>query len=360
MVRELFGATPDAKQEEALEHFPGSPRLALKSAKGAGKSTVLAWLAWNFLLTRPHPKIAATSISAENLSDGLWAEMAKWQTKSDLLKATFTWTKTRIFANDHPETWWMSARTWSKSADANTQGQTLAGLHADYILFLIDESGGIPESIMPTAEAALSGAPKEAHVVQAGNPTNLSGPLYRACTVARRLWYVIEITGDPDNPNRSARIPIEYARQQIEQYGRTSPWVVVNIFGDFPPSSLNALIGPDEVSAAMKRYYREHEIGKAPLVFGVDVARFGDDSSIVFPRRGIQAFPFRKLRDLDSTQGAGVVARMWAEPRSALASRGRRTTSLATPTSGPRCTSTLSSGSSAAARCLKAPNSPRH
>ena len=39
---------------------------------------VLAWLAWNFLLTRREPKIAATSITATNLADNLWAEMAKW------------------------------------------------------------------------------------------------------------------------------------------------------------------------------------------------------------------------------------------------------------------------------------------
>jgi hypothetical protein len=30
-------------------------------------------------------------------------------------------------------------------------------------------------------------------------------------------------------------------------------WVKVRVFGEFPPASLNALIGPDEVSAAMKR-----------------------------------------------------------------------------------------------------------
>jgi phage terminase large subunit len=98
MVREIFGAEPDPWQEEALELFPTTPRIAMKACKGPGKSTVLAWLAWNYLLTRPHPKIAATSISATNLADGLWSEMAKWQAKSDLLKAKFTWTKTRIFS----------------------------------------------------------------------------------------------------------------------------------------------------------------------------------------------------------------------------------------------------------------------
>lgn len=104
MVRELFGVEPDVWQEEALDAFPSKQRIALLACKGPGKTTVLAWLAWNFLLTRPHPKVVATSINGDNLADGLWTEMAKWQQRSELLKQSFTWTKTRIFANDHPET----------------------------------------------------------------------------------------------------------------------------------------------------------------------------------------------------------------------------------------------------------------
>jgi len=71
------------------------------------------------------------------------------------------------------------------------------------------------------------------------------------------------------------------------------------------------LIGPDEVAEAMKRYYRDHEIGNAARVLGVDVARFGDDSSVVCQRYGIQMLPLRKFRNLDSTQGAGQVALAW-------------------------------------------------
>jgi hypothetical protein len=141
----------------------------------------------------------------------------------------------------------------------------------------------------------------------------LSGPLYAACTKARRFWRVIEITADPDNPNRTTRVSIEHARQQIANYGRDNPWVKVRVFGEFPPASLNSLIGPDEVSAAMKRYYRPPEIGNAAKVLGVDVARFGDDESAIAFRQGIQALSFRTYRNVDSTQGADLVTRAWAE-----------------------------------------------
>lgn len=312
MVKELFGVTPDAWQEDVLEAFPHKQRQALKACKGPGKTAVEAWLGWNFLLTRPHPKVAATSITADNLADNLWTEMAVWRNKSPLLQATFTWTKTRIFANDHPETWWMSARPWSKSANKEEQGNTLAGLHADYIFFILDESGGIPDSVMVSADAALSSC-IEGHILQAGNPTHLEGPLYKACTTERRLWDVTEITGDPDDPKRSPRINLKWANDMIERYGRDHPYVLVNLLGKFPPSSLNALIGPDEVADAMKRDYKAHDFKDSARILGVDCALFGDDASVIFPRQGLQSFNPLVFRNIDGTQGANHVARKWKE-----------------------------------------------
>lgn len=313
-VREVFGVTPDPWQDEVLRKFPHTQRQAMKACKGPGKTAIEAWLAWNFLSTRPEPKVAATSITGENLADNLWTEMAKWRGKSPLLQATFEWTKTRIFSREKPETWWMSARTWAKSADTQQQGNTLAGLHADYIMFILDESGGIPDAVMASAEAALSSC-IEGHIVQAGNPTHLEGPLYRACTSEKALWDVTEITADPDDPKRTPRVSVEWAKQQIQKYGRDNPWVLVNVFGRFPPGSLNALIGPDEVQDAIERSYGPETYDKFARVLGVDVARFGDDASVIFPRQGLQAFPPLKFRGLDGTQGAGAVARKWKEWR---------------------------------------------
>ena len=76
-VREELHVEPDPWQAEVLRIFPHNQRIAMKACKGPGKTTLLAWCAWNFLATRPHPKIAATSITKDNLEDNLWPEMAK-------------------------------------------------------------------------------------------------------------------------------------------------------------------------------------------------------------------------------------------------------------------------------------------
>jgi len=311
-VRDQFGIEPDKWQEEVLEAFPHRQRIALKACKGPGKTALLAWLAWNFLATKADPKIAATSITADNLADNLWAEMAKWQQRSSYLREHFVWTRDRIFYKGRPQTWFMTARSWNRSADRSQQGNTLAGLHADYILFLLDESGGIPDAVMATADAALASC-REGHIVQAGNPTHLEGPLWRACTTERKLWHVTEITADPDDPMRSSRVTATWAKDQIAKYGRDNPWVLVNVFGHFPPSSFNTLIGPDECRAATERTYSDGDTRLAPRVLGVDVARFGDDASVIFPRQGLVAYPPQKFRNLDGPNGAGAVALKWKE-----------------------------------------------
>lgn len=317
-VREVFQVEPDAWQADVLTAFPRTQRQAMKACKGPGKSCVLAWLVWLFLATRLHPKVVCTSITGDNLADGLWTELSKWQQRSPFLSAAFTWTKTRIVANDHAETWWCSARQWSKGADPKTLGETLAGIHADAVLFVIDEAGGVPDAVAAAAEAGLANvvdpALQEAHLLIAGNPYALDGPLYRATTSERHLWHLTEITADPDDPKRTPRVSAEWARQQIQKYGKDDPWVLVNVLGKFPPAAFNALLGPDDVNPCVGRHLDATVYQHAPRILGVDVARQGGDRTVLFPRQGLVAFPPVTLRGADSRDVAArviIAAERW-------------------------------------------------
>ena len=315
MVEDLFSVRPDPWQIEALRFFPTSPRLAMKACAGPGKTALLAWLGWNFLLTREHPYVAVTSITGSNLQGNLWTELSRWGSKSDLLKRLFVITGTKIYAKDHPATWKLEAKTWAKDADEAQIGNALAGVHADNVMWLLDESGDYPDAIMPTCEGIFAGNPKEAHIVQAGNPTRRGGPLYKAYTDTTGIWKVITITADPDDPNRTPRVSVEHARAQIAQYGRDNPWVKVKIFGEFPDANFNSLISEEEVREAMNRYYRTDIIKDSPRVMGLDVARFGDDSSVLIKRQGLQIFPALQRRNQDSLQLASWASREWDDWR---------------------------------------------
>jgi len=313
-VYENFGVEPDAWQRAALVAFddPSSSkqRIALKACVGPGKTAVESWMGWKFLACHAergeHPKGFAVGVTWDNLKDNLWPEFAKWQQRSPLLSTAFTWTKERIFCNDHPETWFISARSWPKTASPEDQGKTLSGLHGRFVLVLVDESGTIPMTVLRAADQALSMC-VFGKVVQAGNPTSLEGMLYAAATLLRHQWHVIRVTGDPDDPDawvnsprltalhkelegESCGCPKCWARQQIETYGRENPWVMSAILGQFPPASINALLGVEDVEAAMNRKLRADVYDWAQKRLGVDVARYGDDRTVIFPRQGLAAF----------------------------------------------------------------------
>lgn len=296
-VRENFKVEPDKWQREVLLALPSMDpvkmRISMQACAGPGKSAVLAWCGWNFLAcygdVGEHPKGAAVSITGDNLKDNLWPEFSKWQQRSEFLKSAFLWTKERICSRDHPETWFISARTFSKSANPEEQGRTLSGLHSKYILYLIDESGDIPVAVLRSAEQGLSNC-AWGKILSAGNPTSNDGILYAAATTQRHLWHVVRITGDPDDPERSPRIDIEWAREQIRQYGRDNPWVMAYILGKFPPTAINQVLGIEEVEAAMARKLKPDAYSWAQKRLGIDVARFGDDRTIIFPRQGLMAF----------------------------------------------------------------------
>src|SRR5688572_23475130 len=318
-ARECIGVTPDKWQDEALRLIgvPSTRRMAFKACKGPGKTAVLAWIILWFLFCHPNSKVAATSITEANINTNLWPELYKWMSGSPLLTATFVWTKVRVSRRGAAgANWFAEKRTWPKTGDAQQQADALAGVHADDVLFVLDESGGIPQAVMVTAEAvlanlteAMEAAGHRAIVVQAGNPTHTSGPLHRACTVERSLWIVITITGDAKDKLRSPRISLKHAEEQIKLWGRDNPWVMVNILGQFPPASINALLGVEEVEAAMSRHYRPDQYEHAQKRIGVDVARFGDDRTVIFPRQGLVAFKPDVLRVQRTTAIAARVAR---------------------------------------------------
>lgn len=317
-VREVFGVTPDPWQDQALADFPHNPRQVMLACKGPGKTTVLAWLCWNFLLTRSHAKIGATSISGSNLSANLWAEMSIWRRKSELLSGLFEWTAKRIFCKESPETWFMDFRTWPHSADEHSLGQTLAGLWADNVMNVIDEAGGVPVPVLKTAEVVAQkfGQPNcDGHVLLAGNTTSTSGSLYEAAVRRRHLWKVYEVTADPDNPKRTPRVDIEYARSQIREYGRDNPWVMINILGQFPRQGINTFISPDEVIQAQKRHYADAIFSASPVTMGVDIARFGDDETVFWFRQGLASFAPLRMRNVETTYGVSHMLRMANERR---------------------------------------------
>lgn len=309
-VQEEFGATPDPWQEKLLVAFldPGIQRISLQACAGPGKTCGMAWCALYFLGTQvsyeggayEHPKGLATSITGDNLRDNLWAELSKWLQRSPYLRAAFRWTAQRIFERANEATWFLAARSWPKSGTAEEQGRTFSGLHGRNVLVVVDESGAIPTPVLRAGEQALPNT-RFGKILQGGNPISLEGMLREAATRLRHQWHILRITGDPADPEawvHSPRVatvapgqqaPADWAREQIAAYGYDNPWVRVYVRGEWPEASINTLLTLEEVTRAQERELAPGDYQWAQKRLGIDVARFGDDRSVIFARQGPNA-----------------------------------------------------------------------
>ncbi len=86
---------------------------------------------------------------------------------------------------------------------------------------------------------------------------------------------------------------------------------------DFAASSDDVLITLDEVRAAMRRTPDFAAAAGWPLIMGVDVARFGDDATVFFCRRGRETYAPEVMRGLSNVEVAHRLMAAIAEHRPA-------------------------------------------
>ncbi len=79
------------------------------------------------------------------------------------------------------------------------------------------------------------------------------------------------------------------------------------LYCDFTASALDILIPIDLVSAALQKRYTAEDIRNAPRVMAVDVARYGDDRTVIVKRQGLVAFRSRRFQGSNNMEVADSV-----------------------------------------------------
>lgn len=314
-VLEVCKDVPDEWQGDVLDLLPTQPRLAMQACKGPGKSRLLAWIIWWFLYCHVKPNVVVLSITLDNLQTNLWKELSLIRTKTPVLERAFEQNSERIYEKSKPAhklEWFCDARAFPSGSDPQEQKSTVAGLHNPDVMVVLDEAGDMPPGLLLAAEAIFAND-VNAHLVMAGNPTSQAGALFEACVKRKHRYKVVPITGDPDDPKRSPRISLTESRALIEDYGRDNPYVMVNVLGQFPPVAADKLLGQFDIDAAKKRNAQPHVWNQEAKVWGLDIARHGDDASVLRKRQGVMCFGAstggtRKWRIADTMVLAGEVA----------------------------------------------------
>lgn len=276
-------------------------RDATASGHGIGKSADIGMILCWALDTHEDTRVVVTANTEPQIRTKLWPEIIKWRN----LSITRDWwkvTKTGIFSivPGHEESWRADAMTWTEH---NTEA--FAGLHnkGKRIVVVYDEASKIADKVWEVTEGALTDDETEIIWLAYGNPTQNTGRFRECFGKHRALWATRQIDSRTvDGTNKA------YLQSIVDTYGEDSDIAKVRVLGQFPSASSMQFIPSLLADNAQKREVFADP--SEPLMMGVDVARFGDDRTTIYFRRGKDArsIPPIKLAQVDTMQLVGRIS----------------------------------------------------
>lgn len=285
---------------------------ATASGHGIGKSATVAWLILWAFCTFPDTRGVITANTETQLKTKTWAELGKWFNLCFFTRDHFTLTATALFSKDpdRERTWRIDMIPWSVKNPA-----AFAGLHnqGKRILLIFDEASEIADVIWETAEGALTDTDTQILWLVFGNPTVNSGR-FRECFEGgthHEHWHTRQIDSRTVRITNKARF-----EKWIRTYGADSDFVRVRVLGQFPRRGLQEFFSSLDIESAMSRELPFTD-RSTPLAVGVDVARYGANNSVIFPRKGRDARSIAResFNGLSTTELSNKIFECWLRLR---------------------------------------------
>jgi hypothetical protein len=287
-VKERLGEFLWSKQQIILESIRDHRRTAVPSAHETGKSFTVARAVCWWLDVHPPGEafVVTTAPTAPQVRAILWREINRAHRKGALQGRT------------NQTEWWLNEEIVAfgrKPADYNPAA--FQGIHARYVLVVLDEACGVPEAIYQAANSLA--ANEHSRIVAIGNPDDPSSHFAKVCAVGSG-WNVIQVDG-LESPNFTGeQIPDElhdlllsdvYVDEIRNDTGdptlpyeeQTSPVFLSKVRGKFPEDRADGVI---PLSAIRKcQAEREWTVEQLlPVEIGFDVGA-GGDAAVLRERR---------------------------------------------------------------------------
>ena len=297
-VEDLLNVEPQDWQREVMQQSVLGKRslISVRSGHGVGKTAMCSWLMIHRLLCFYPVKVVCTAPAASTLYDGLMAETKRWiKELPSPLRNLLEMKSDRIELAASPTEAFISART---SRVEGSNAEAMAGIHSDNVLLIFDEASGIPEPIFSSAYSSMSG--KNATVILIGNPTRNSGYFYETFTRLRDRWWTKRVSC-----LESEMVSAEFIEEMKLKHGEESNSFRVRILGEPPLAEDDTLISLHAVEQASKRTVEQPE--NTPTVWGLDVARYGDDASVLCIRKGRHLVSLQSWKKLSLMELSGRV-----------------------------------------------------
>lgn len=291
-MQEVLLFEPDDWQKDVVYDLRDYPRVAVKSGQGVGKTGVEAALLLWFLTCFTNSRVVGTAPTSRQLHDVLWAEVDKWMSNSPLLKMILKWTKTYIYVIGNEKRWFATARTATKP-------ENMQGFHEENMLFIVDEASGVADNIMEAIQGTLSGGNNK--LLLMGNPTRVTGYFHGAFTSDRAMFRCHTV-----NSELSPRTNKENIEALARKYGRESNVFRVRVSGEFPLADDDVFIPIQLIEQSIMTEWKKPE--SADIIrIGCDVARFGDDKTVISYKINEKIDIYLKINGQDTMKTADKI-----------------------------------------------------
>lgn len=263
-----------------------SPGAAIREARvsgnGVGKSAIVSILILFLHCTFEDTKGVVTANTETQLKTKTWAELGKWFNMF-LAKELFRMTATGLFSRDpdRDRTWRTDMVPWSEHNVVAFQGLHNEGKR---LFIIFDEASGIMDGIWEAADGCMTDANTERIFAVFGNPNAPKGR-FRDCFEGGKfasLWNSEGVDSRSVSFTDKAEIAL-----WVKAHGEDSDFVRVRVRGIFPRIEATAFISYEVCREAITREIPEWNSNVR--ILGVDVARFGDDASVIVCRSGFDA-----------------------------------------------------------------------
>lgn len=290
-IAKKLGEFTWSKQQEIANAVVTDRRVAVPSAHEMGKSFIAARLvAWWLDVHAPGEAfVVTTAPTASQVRAILWKEINRAHRNGKLAGRT---NQTEWWLNDELVAFGRKPSDYEPAA--------FQGIHARFVLVVIDEACGVPESIYVAAQSLA--ANENSRILAIGNPDASNTHFAKVCAPGTD-WTVIPIDGmdspnftDEDVPDtlRDLLMAPIYEKEMREDHGIDHPFYIAKVRGRFPSDIADGVIPLSAVrNCQIERDHTETEL--TPVEIGFDVAAGGDDA-VLYERRGVKAGRVERYR----------------------------------------------------------------
>ena len=298
-AEKILGTPLWEKEKEILLAVRDNKETAVKSCHASGKTFTASRVIHWWLCSEEDSIVITTAPTFRQVKEILWREVRSAVIgKSIYPKDSILDTQINL------------GPKWFALGLSTDRPDQFQGFHSKRLLVIGDEASGISQEIYEATDGLAA-----TRYLWIGNPLKNEGRFADAFKNQNVKKITISAFDTPNIKGNGIVIPGLITMDDIERmrayYGENSDVYRVRILGEFPLADVDSLISVDDVYKAIQREVAVPSQWEKKI--GVDVARFGDDRTVILVRQMEKVIRKEIFSTLDTMEITGRVLRIAKE-----------------------------------------------